>query len=66
MAANEMTANDEHGANDLVLTRVVAVPPMVIWKAWTEPEHLMKGSRPRPGGPRAATSISGPVGCSAR
>jgi uncharacterized protein YndB with AHSA1/START domain len=33
---------------DLVLTRVVSVPRAVIWKAWTEPRHLMKWFTPAP------------------
>src|SRR4030095_11527923 len=27
---------------DLVITRVVAAPVETVWKAWTEPEHLMR------------------------
>ena len=33
---------------DLVLERVVDVPPHLIWKAWTEPEHLVKWFTPKP------------------
>lgn len=33
---------------DLVLERFVDVPPALVWKAWTEPEHLMKWFTPAP------------------
>jgi uncharacterized protein YndB with AHSA1/START domain len=33
---------------DLVLERVVDVPPHLVWKAWTEPEHLVKWFTPKP------------------
>ncbi len=33
---------------DLVLERVVPVPPGLVWKAWTEPEHLKKWFVPQP------------------
>lgn len=35
-------------SHDLVLTRVVKVPRALIWKAWTEPEHLKKWFTPAP------------------
>lgn len=33
---------------DLMLERVVDVPPRLVWKAWTEPEHLKVWYCPRP------------------
>ena len=33
---------------DLVLEREVAVPPHLVWKAWTDPEHLKQWFAPKP------------------
>jgi uncharacterized protein YndB with AHSA1/START domain len=33
---------------DLVLVRVVDVPPELVWKAWTTREHLKKWFTPSP------------------
>lgn len=33
---------------DLVLERVVDVRPELVWKAWTEPEHLVRWFTPAP------------------
>jgi uncharacterized protein YndB with AHSA1/START domain len=35
-------------ARDLVLERVVDVPPQLVFKAWTTPKHLMPWFCPRP------------------
>lgn len=41
------SANAKHEL-DLVLTRVVKVPRTVVWRAWTEPEHMVKWFTPAP------------------
>ena len=33
---------------DLVLSRFIDVPPALVWKVWTEPEHLKQWFVPRP------------------
>lgn len=33
---------------DLILERTVDVPPELVWKAWTTPEHLLKWFTPAP------------------
>jgi len=33
---------------DLILERHADVPPHIIWKAWTEPEHLVRWFTPKP------------------
>lgn len=33
---------------DLVLERTIDVPPALVWKAWTTPEHLEKWFCPKP------------------
>lgn len=41
-------AAKSEGRLDLTLTRVVPVPRRLVWKAWTEPKHLMKWFAPAP------------------
>ncbi len=33
---------------DLVVSRVINVPPALIWRAWSEPEHFVKWWAPAP------------------
>jgi uncharacterized protein YndB with AHSA1/START domain len=33
---------------DLVLERIVDVPPDLVWIAWTKPEHIVKWFTPKP------------------
>lgn len=35
-------------ALDLVLERVIDVPPQLVWDAWTKPEHIRKWFAPAP------------------
>ena len=43
-----MPGPDEAGPLDLVLQRLVAVPRRLIWKAWTEPDHVKHWFTPAP------------------
>lgn len=38
----------DHGPLDLVLTRDIDVPRHLVWRAWTEPDHLVKWFAPAP------------------
>ncbi|MDX2197884.1 MAG: SRPBCC family protein [Phycisphaerae bacterium] len=46
MSSNTNYAVDS--TRDLVLERVVDVPPDLVWMAWTTPEHLVKWFTPKP------------------
>jgi uncharacterized protein YndB with AHSA1/START domain len=39
---------DKHEVHELVLERVFDAPPGLVWRAWTEPEHLKQWFAPRP------------------
>lgn len=43
-----MTRPEVNPELDLVLERVVDVPPQKVWKAWTDPEHLVRWFTPKP------------------
>ena len=40
-------ADTETKHEDLVITRIIDAPVDVVWKAWTEPEHIMKWWGPK-------------------
>lgn len=72
-ATKPSAAPTEPGPHDLLLTRVLDAPRALVWKAWTDPEHLKKWFAPlpwttpvcemdlRPGG-RFRTVMRGPDG----
>ena len=43
-----MTSANINPATDLVLERVVDVPPELVYEAWTTPEHIMHWFTPAP------------------
>ena len=43
-----MTIHKLNPKLDLVLERVVDVPPALVWEAWTKPEHLRHWFTPKP------------------
>lgn len=43
-----MTIHKLDSKLDLVLERVVDVPPALVWEAWTKPEHLRHWFTPKP------------------
>jgi uncharacterized protein YndB with AHSA1/START domain len=43
-----MTTPATNPATDLVLERVVDVPPELVWEAWTRPEHIAHWFTPAP------------------
>lgn len=53
-------------ALDLELKREVAVPPDLVWRAWTEPSLLTQWFTPARGRPAIARSIWCPVASFAR
>ncbi len=43
-----MTVHKVDPRLDLVLERVIDVPPALVWEAWTKPEHLRHWFTPKP------------------
>lgn len=46
--ANDIKTTSDLESLDLVLTRVIDAPRALVWRAWTEPEHLKKWWVPKP------------------
>ena len=46
MAVRESKTVRETASRDLVITRIFNAPRELVWKAWTEPEHLKKWHGP--------------------
>ena len=44
MGANQMETRTQ---NELIITRVFDVPRELVWKAWTEPEQMMRWWGPK-------------------
>lgn len=40
-----MTQNED---TDLTVTRIIKAPPAAVWRAWSDPEHLVKWWAPAP------------------
>jgi uncharacterized protein YndB with AHSA1/START domain len=45
MAKNSLTG--ERGKQDISITRIFDAPRELVWRAWTEPEHLMRWWGPK-------------------
>ena len=43
----EATMNQNNAANEIVTVRVFAAPRELVWRAWTEPEHIARWWGPR-------------------
>ena len=43
----EATVNQSNASNEIVTVRVFAAPRELVWRAWTEPEHVAKWFGPR-------------------
>jgi len=47
MAAKRNSSLNESAGRELVITRLLDAPRELVWKAWTEPEHLMRWWGPK-------------------
>jgi uncharacterized protein YndB with AHSA1/START domain len=47
MAAKSNSSLGESAERELVITRIFDAPRELVWKAWTEPEHLMRWWGPK-------------------
>lgn len=47
MAAKKDSSLNESAGRDIVITRVFDAPRELVWKAWTDPEHLMRWWGPK-------------------
>ena len=47
MAAKSSSSAGETGERELVITRIFDASRELVWKAWTEPEHLMRWWGPK-------------------
>ena len=47
MAAKKDSSLNESAGREIVITRVFDAPRELVWKAWTDPEHLMRWWGPK-------------------
>jgi uncharacterized protein YndB with AHSA1/START domain len=47
MAAKRNNSLDDSAGRELVITRIFDAPRELVWKSWTEPEHLMRWWGPK-------------------
>ena len=58
MAKDKIRHDDKF---DLVLTRTIEVPRELVWKVWTEPQHVKKWFAPAPLSCRWAVPLRSPI-----